>query len=89
MRCCRKTYTDRLQTHLPIDVVGAAALLPLSVLELTTFDAILEQREGTVIKPTMALGIDMPAAEAEEIIDRLVGVKDCPEFHFEHFDLHC
>ncbi len=57
-------------------------------LVLSVDDAILDQHGGTVMKTVKALGCGMTTAEVEEIIYRLVGVKESPEFRIEHNDLH-
>ena len=69
----------------------AAALPPLSDLEKLTFNAILDKQSDTILRTAKALGIDLADAEveAEVILERLVGVKEYPEFRREHYDLYC
>ena len=78
-----------LQTHSPIVAVVVAALPPLSVLETLTFDAILDQHSGTVMKTVKAFGSDRTTAEAEEIVCRLAGLMERPAFRIGHYELHC
>lgn len=67
----------------------AAALPPLAALEKLSFDAILDGHTGTIVQTAKAIGIDLTDAEVEEIVEKLVGVKEWPAFRREHYDLHC
>lgn len=77
--------TEWLQKNAPIDKMVAAALPPFAELETMTFDAILTMHGGTIVLAAKGLGIDLTDAEVEEIIERLVGVKEWSEFRCEHY----
>lgn len=81
------TYTEWLGTHAPIDQLVAAALPPPAELDKMTFDAILDQFTGTIVLTAKVIGIDLTDAEVEQIVERLVGVKEWPEFRHAHFDV--
>lgn len=83
------TYSEWLKTNDPIDRLVAAAPPPLSELEELTVDAILGGYKGTVAQNGMSLGIDPTDAEVEEIVFRLVSVKECPPFCREDYDPYC
>lgn len=78
-----------MRRNSPIDKLVAAALPPLVELEKLTFDAIFDRHANTVVQAGRSLGIDLTDAEAEEIVYRLFGVKEPPEFRREHYDLYC
>lgn len=67
----------------------AAALPPLGESEKLTFDGILTKYSAIVVQTVKARGIDLENSEVEEIVYRIVGLQEWPEFRREHYDLHC
>lgn len=79
--------TEWSQKNTAIDQLVIAALPRLVKLEQLTFDAILATHKGIIVQTAMARGIDLTDAEVEEIVERLVGVKEEPAFRREHYDV--
>lgn len=83
------TFNEWFRKDAHIDKLVAVALPPLNELDKMTFDAIFDGYGSTIVQAAKALGIDLTDAEVEEIVERLVGVKEWPAFRHEHYDLLC
>ena len=57
-------------------------------MEKLTFDAIHDRHKEAIAQAGRSHGIDLADAAVEEIVYRLFGVKEPPEFRREHYDLH-
>jgi hypothetical protein len=78
-----------LQKNALIAKVVAAALPPLAKLDKLSFDAILGKYKGVIVLPAKGFGIDLNDAAVEEIVEKLVGVKEWPAFRRERYTVLC
>ena len=80
---------ERLERDQAIDTLVSAALPPRGELEHMTFDAILALYTPGVVRVAGSLGLTLTTAEVEQLLERLVGVKEMPPFRREHYDVLC
>lgn len=83
------TYSKWLEVNAPIDKLVAAALPPPAELDKLSFDAILVGYTGTIVVTAKGFVIDLNNAAVEEIVEKLVGVKEWPAFRREHSTVLC
>jgi hypothetical protein len=83
------TNTEWSQKNTAIDQLVVVALPPLVELEQLTFDAILDKYTSTIVLAAKAIGIDLTDAEVEEIVYRVDGVEEWPEFRLERYAVPC
>jgi hypothetical protein len=65
------------------------AIVPKEEGDALTLRGIKEKFAAKILQAAQELGLDLRHEELDEILDRLFGVNEWPEFHISHYNFHC
>ena len=82
-------YQEWFGKHGHFDGVVRGLLAPDVDLEAMTRTAFKEKFEGKIVGAALGVGLELAEGDLDAMFDRLAGIREWPEFHPSHYDLHC